>query len=360
MLEAKGEHPNTRAGVVQVIDDKACASIVNRFNADADKPGFAGMLIDHEHFKHDTDKETAAYGWLMRLQNRADGYYGQIRWTGTGRPTIEDGTYRYFSTEYDPADLEVLSDKRPRRVRPLCLAGLTLTNMNNNKGQRPITNRAASDGDEPENLPEAVQASKAATEASRSADSPLDHQKATFLHLEAAKLQEGVGHPKTADFHRKCADSHKYISESMSGISKNRDTENPMNDDANTAQARLLAEQMAAMSGRSFDQCWQDVKRSHPQLFPVANRQSAPVSARSDSSIRPGATAMEIYHGRQPGEIRNRLAAARPPSPPSEDSPLSRGELGSKVDEYRIAHPGMSFTAAWEALRRSHPGYFGA
>src|SRR5580658_6644744 len=144
-IEARGEHPNRRAGVVQVLDETACQSIVNRFNAEAERPGFAGMLIDHEHFKHDQDKETRGYGWLMRLQQRADGYYGQIRWTGTGQRAVDDGDYRFFSTEYDPADLEVVgagrSDKKTKRVRPMRLDGLTLTNVNNNKGQKPITNR---------------------------------------------------------------------------------------------------------------------------------------------------------------------------------------------------------------------------
>ena len=149
-IEPKGEHPNRTAGVVQVIDDAAAQSIVNRFNADA----LAGqlshgseMLIDHEHFKHQADKETVAYGWLTRLANRADGIYGQVRWTGTGQQAVDTGDYRFFSTEYDPADLKVLNSEsgQPkaglRKVRPLKLDGLTLTNDPNNKGGRPITNR---------------------------------------------------------------------------------------------------------------------------------------------------------------------------------------------------------------------------
>jgi hypothetical protein len=141
-IEAKGEHANRRAGIVQVIDDAACQSIVNRFNAEAAQPGFAGMLIDHEHFKHDEDKETVAYGWLMKLENRADGLYGRIRWTETGKKAVDGGDYRFFSTEYDPADLTHLNrSESPQRVRPMRLDGLTLTNANNNKGQKPITNR---------------------------------------------------------------------------------------------------------------------------------------------------------------------------------------------------------------------------
>lgn len=140
-IEPKGEFPNRTAGVVQVIDDTAVETIVNRFNADAAGPNFAGMLIDHEHFKHDQDKETIAYGWLTRLQNRDDGIYGQIRWTNTGRAAVDGGDYRFFSTEYDGREMKVLNSQ-PKRVRPVRLDGLTLTNSPNNKGGRPITNRS--------------------------------------------------------------------------------------------------------------------------------------------------------------------------------------------------------------------------
>lgn len=143
-IEASGEHPNAGAGVIQVIDKKACEQIANRFNADATAGRLSHgheMLIDHEHFKHDINKETIAYGWLTQLQNRSDGLYGQIRWTGTGKQAVDNGDYRFFSTEYDPDDLEVLNDAKPCLVRPVRLDGLTLTNEPNNKGQKPITNR---------------------------------------------------------------------------------------------------------------------------------------------------------------------------------------------------------------------------
>lgn len=145
-IEAKGEHPNRGAGIVQVIDDQAVDAIVKRFNQDAVKPDFAGMLVDHEHFKHDQDKETIAYGWLMKLQNRHDGVYGQVKWTSTGKPAVDGGDYRYFSSEYDPQDFVVLNrDGKTTRARPLRLDGLTLTNSPNNKGGRPITNRGSDD-----------------------------------------------------------------------------------------------------------------------------------------------------------------------------------------------------------------------
>ena len=156
-IEPKGEHPNRAAGVIQVIDDEATRSIVERFNQDAATGKLRHgneMLIDHEHFSDQPDKETRAYGWLTELQNRADGIYGRVRWSKTGKEAVDGGDYRFFSTEYDAKDLMVLDMEpeadqqvcptRERRVRPLRLDGLTLTNMNNNRGQKPITNRSDS------------------------------------------------------------------------------------------------------------------------------------------------------------------------------------------------------------------------
>ena len=99
-IEVPGEHLNAGSGVLQVIDAAAVDSIVNRFNQEAAAyepqhgTPFPGMLVDHEHFKHDPDKETIAYGWLMRMENRDGKPFGQIRWTNTGKPAIdglEDG-----------------------------------------------------------------------------------------------------------------------------------------------------------------------------------------------------------------------------------------------------------------------------
>jgi hypothetical protein len=143
-IEPKGIHHNREAGVDQVIDDTACSAIVNRFNTDADAGKLLQgreLLIDHEHFKGQPDQETVAYGWLQRLQARADGIYGQIRWTAIGQAAVDGGNYRFFSSEYDPKDLVDLGGTPPR-IRPIRLDGLTLTNMPNNKGGKPITNRA--------------------------------------------------------------------------------------------------------------------------------------------------------------------------------------------------------------------------
>lgn len=156
-IEAKGYHPAVTTGgeqVVQVIDDKAIASIVNKFNQTARSGALRHgkeMLVDREHFKHDADKGTEAYAWMAELQNRGDGIYSRQRWTDTGKPAVDGGTYRFFSTEYEGAMEDVpaaqipadVRNKYPDRrfVRPLELTGLSLTNMNRNRGQHGITNR---------------------------------------------------------------------------------------------------------------------------------------------------------------------------------------------------------------------------
>src|SRR4051812_37024853 len=108
-IEPRGEHPNRAAGVVQVIDDAAMKSIVERFNQDAVAGNLRHgneMLIDHEHFSDQADKETRAYGWLVELQCREDGIYGRVRWSKTGEEAVDGGDYRFFSTEYEARDCE--------------------------------------------------------------------------------------------------------------------------------------------------------------------------------------------------------------------------------------------------------------
>ena len=92
-IEASGEHYNAPARVVQVIDRAAVSAIVNRFNEAATAGTLRHgreMLIDHEHFKDAADQESRAYGWLTELQGRADGIYGKIRWTNTGKAAVRE------------------------------------------------------------------------------------------------------------------------------------------------------------------------------------------------------------------------------------------------------------------------------
>lgn len=162
-IEALGEHVNHRARVVLVIDDQAVQAIVNRFAQEAAAEHFAGQRIDKDHLSSSEENPTEAMGWSKAVTNRADGLYAQIKWTPLGRPLIkpdnadDEPAYKFFSTEYDPGDCELLGTRKIGNrtyavVRPLRLAGLSLTNDPNNRGQRPISNRnPAASAERPEN-----------------------------------------------------------------------------------------------------------------------------------------------------------------------------------------------------------------
>ena len=143
-IEVTGEHPAGKKRK-QVIDQIAMESIVNRFNAEKAAAGenFAGMLTDNDHLSHDLTKSTEALAWAQELEIRDGQLHARLDLTDIGEPAIRNKRFKFFSTEYDPEDLEDLGDGR---VRPLRLAGLAFTNRPNNRGQKPISNRS---GDEP-------------------------------------------------------------------------------------------------------------------------------------------------------------------------------------------------------------------
>jgi len=145
-IEVAGEHFNRAAGVVQLLDDAAFNAIVNRFQAEAAKPNFAGVLIDQDHFSLDPEKSTESFGWLMEVRNRAGQLEGRVEWTDIGEPAVRSKRFKFFSTVYAPQDVEKVGTRKVKNreyplVRPLALDRLALTNDPNNKGGKPISNR---------------------------------------------------------------------------------------------------------------------------------------------------------------------------------------------------------------------------
>ena len=145
-IEVKGEHPAMQGSkrVVQVIDDAAIERMNAEFRERAADPYFDGVLVDADHLKYDLSEKTEAYAWLMNTEVREGQLYGLLEWTDLGAGAVLNRRYKFFSTEYDARDLEDLGEGR---VRPVRLAGLTLTNLPNNKGGKKITNRKAADAE---------------------------------------------------------------------------------------------------------------------------------------------------------------------------------------------------------------------
>lgn len=107
-----------------------------------------GLMILEDNFSlEDTDgrglptseqhKFEKAYGWVKALHAEGDMLWAWIEWTPRGHQAVNEGEYVFFSTEYDYPDFEVIDT---RVVAPVRLAGLSVTNYPNHRGQLPMTN----------------------------------------------------------------------------------------------------------------------------------------------------------------------------------------------------------------------------
>ena len=270
------------------------------------------MLIDHEHFKHDQDKETVAYGWLEKLENRADGIYGQIRWTDTGRKAVDGGDYRYFSTEYDPKEMEEVKNAECRipnsalktrnsalkALRPLRLDGLTLTNANNNKGQKPITNRGV-ETDPPQKA---------------------QHMKTvcTLLGLSADASEEAV---------------HAAVARALNRVTELESSQ--IENDLETYKNRFDPKQ-----------------REFVRTLLVTNR-AATLEFLKTQPEGKGQLAPARLHNRHTAQPVDAAAGGEP----ADEAALS-AERNSAIEQYKIANR-CSFQQAHDAVRRKKPELFG-
>jgi phage I-like protein len=149
-----GDHPLRLASgsVCQRLDATACEAIAADFrNRRAADPSHR-LLIDFEHFSHDTGKRSEAAGWITALENRADGVWFQAEWSDLGETAIKNRRYRSISPVWFPHQCEQVADGI---YRPLRVNDAGLTNKPNLQGLVPFWNRAA-DTDEraPEQQPE--------------------------------------------------------------------------------------------------------------------------------------------------------------------------------------------------------------
>lgn len=351
-IEPKGEHPNRAAGVVQVIDEEAMQSIVDQFNQDAAGGKLrhgSEMLIDHEHFSDQPDKETRAYGWLVELQLREDGIYGRVRWSKTGKEAVDGGDYRFFSTEYAPGDcvecrgtangtgtaegdaaagdagdegssLDTRHDPLPR-VRPLRLDGLTLTNMNNNRGQKPITNREPNE--------------------------PADKPKTGIKHMNTIATKLGLA----ADV------SEEIVLAEVTRL-LNRMTEMLPHEEEN----KLLRERLGTIDGEQVHTLLdlhgvRDEKirnRLKPVLMDLKNREER-VSALLDFGFKPEERRME----RQTPRLLNRSEGrqSRPELLSLNEQVLAQ-RAEAEIGDYKIRNR-CSYAEARNAVRIAKPELFG-
>lgn len=74
-----------------VVDDAFCRQVVENHNA---RVTGIDIALDLHH------ENTAAPGWIARLEYREDGVWAQVRWTPFGENLVKSGEYRYVSPEW--------------------------------------------------------------------------------------------------------------------------------------------------------------------------------------------------------------------------------------------------------------------
>jgi hypothetical protein len=183
-----GEFLNADAGVMQVIDQEACAAMAARFATDAAAANFPGLLIDFDHFSLVSSQRSEAAGWILGLEARAGsgkrqaageeptpcpskegskiadqdqdgapgghalpkqgeggnaGLWAQIRWSDLGEEAVKGGRYRFLSPVWARRDcVELGFDLAGHpRVRPIRMENAAVTNEPGLRGMVPLSNR---------------------------------------------------------------------------------------------------------------------------------------------------------------------------------------------------------------------------
>lgn len=340
-IEAKGYHPNARSGVVQVIDDKAIRSCADNFNQAATAGALHHgneMLVDHEHFKHDEKQETVAYAWMQEAKARPDGIYARNRWTATGKPAVDGGDYRFFSTEYDMetpgnyeevAPSEIPADIRNKYtgmkfIRPLVLTGLTLTNQFNNRGQKPITNRETPLPGEPADSPTGEQVD-------------IQNRKKQTMKAIAAKL----GLSPDASEEAITGELTKLLNRATTAEAK----ATTLGEENTKLKNRITAfdtDQITGLFGEYKITDEKIINRLKPVLQPLANREER-VAVLTDFGFKPGESKQETPAGGG-RQIFNR--EGKPPVDKQNGAKQNATKIMNRAQELMKQTPGLTLATA--------------
>lgn len=141
----RADTPAGEVHYLQIIEPEDLAAVVSRWECE----GRPELLIDSDHLSYNSNNTTRAMGWVQELRVEAGVLQCRARWSGEGQAALTNGTYRKCSSsihtrdEPDQPDDAGTAPDKPRRVRPVRLDSVALTNRPNIPGLRPLSNRAA-------------------------------------------------------------------------------------------------------------------------------------------------------------------------------------------------------------------------
>lgn len=334
----RGEFPHP-SGVTQIVDERACDSIVKNFNSAKAAQNFPGLLVDFDHFSDDPDKPSDAAGWASELQNRPTGIWAQIRWSDVGESAVKGGRYRLVSPVFGAVDADLKNSvggtgHRPvaagdppgaqKRVRPVRLLKLALTNDPVLRGMVPLSNRGdtANSNHQPSTPIPSTTMKTVCTLLGLSAEADE-----ASVHAEVTKLKNRITEIET----------------SVTPL-KNRVTELE-GQNKNLAEAQVEAD-LEKYKNRIRPDKLEQVKKQlladRAGTLELLESLEAPApGARTPSSAAP-------LHNRGSATQSGNVAATQ-----EENAAKAR----AKADEYKFANR-CTFEQAWSAVQRSHPELF--
>jgi phage I-like protein len=325
-----GEFPHP-SGVVQVIDRRAAQSMVNRFVLDSRSPNFPGVLVDYDHFSDAPDKPSEAAAWIQELQLREDGIWGKPRWTTPGKQAVLDGTYRLVSPVFNAQDAELENAAAAaKRLRPMRLIKVALTNDPNLKGMVPLSNREG--------------ARAPAADQTKTTDKTKMKSIATKLGLSAEASEDAISAEVEKLLNRaKSAEAELAPLRTERDELKNRNTE-------------LEGEQVETeLAGRSLPA--EKVAKLRPVLLPMKNRADR-VAFLDEVIGKQGATASI---GTKPNVFHNRQAAGTPTvdhTGAEVNGQAQAAKAEAEVQSYKLANR-CTYDQAYNQVRAQKPELFG-
>jgi phage I-like protein len=73
--------------------------------------------------------DSKAYGWIMEIDAREDGLYGQVKWSDAGLELLRNAHYKFYSPYWEAR--EIGAENRRKLYRPIALISVGLTNQPN-------------------------------------------------------------------------------------------------------------------------------------------------------------------------------------------------------------------------------------
>jgi len=329
-LAPVGEYLHAETGLIQVLDNAALDSIVNRFKQESAQPNFPGLLIDYEHFSYDPKERSTASGWIKELENRSGGLWMRVQWTGPAEAAIRNGEYRFTSPVWLQRDVEKLGGNR---IRPLRLDSAGLTNNPNLKGMVPLSNRAAG--------------AVAETDATRP---PQPQPKSNMIDYKKALLAIlGLAADASDEQIQAKLDGEKGA---MSNRAQQLAEANTQIQQLTEANTRLLGE-LAEADLDKFANRFAPEQRETWKASLLTNR--ATTLKLLSSIAAPPAPAPNP----PPNPIHNRASATPPKGPALTEKPAGEkaGAARRAADEYALTNR-CSFDRAWAWVRSNKPELF--